>query len=165
MPSLVRQNRGHHPPRNSLYTSPNPYRPPGTHLTYRERLQIFSLYRFGRWRYCTIASSLKLPYSTVYKAIQSCSETPRKHPGRRPILDTPIRRRLVARATINAFHRRLPLEEIAQMEGIEACRRTLITAFEKEQYHRCVVTEKPLLTEAYKQARLAWALLHRNWPP
>ncbi|XTI85743.1 hypothetical protein V2W45_1207862, partial [Cenococcum geophilum] len=73
------------------YTSPNLYRPLGTRLTYRERLQIFSLYRFGRWRYCTIASPLKLPYSTVYKAVQSCSETPRKHPGRRPILNTPIR--------------------------------------------------------------------------
>ena len=48
------------------------------------------------------------------------------------------------------------------MEEIKACRRTLITAFKKEQYYRRVATEKPLLTEAHKQARLAWALLHRN---
>ena len=41
----------------------------------------------------------------------------------------------------------------------------LNAAFKKEQYHRRVVIEKPLLTEAYKQARLVWALVHYNWPP
>ena len=40
------------------------------------------------------------------------------------------------------------------MEGIEACRRILMTVFEKEQYHRRVAIEKLLLTEAHKQARL-----------
>jgi hypothetical protein len=54
-------------------------------------------------------------------------------------------------------------EEIAELEEITACRCTLIAAFEKEQYHRRVATEKPLLTEAHKQARLAWAYLYRNW--
>jgi len=54
------------------------------------------------------------------------------------------------------------LEEVAELEGVQACRCTLVTAFEKEQYHRRVATEKPLLTEAHKQHRLAWALVHRN---
>ena len=102
----------------------------GLFLSTRRTIIIEPSARFLRAYRHVITSkiSLKLPYSTVYKAVQSCSETPRKHPGRRPVLDTPIRRCLVAWATINAFHRRLPLEEIAQMEGIEACRRTLITA-------------------------------------
>ena len=56
-------------------------------------------------------------------------------------------------------------EEIAELEGIQACRRTLKAAFKKEQYHRRIATEKPLLTEAHKQAHLAWALVLRNWPP
>ena len=81
------------------------------------------------------------------------------------MLNTPLRKRLITRATINAYHRRMIYEEIAELEGIQACRRTLKAAFEKEQYHRRVATEKPLLTEAHKQARLAWALVHRDWPP
>ena len=41
----------------------------------------------------------------------------------------------------------------------------LNVAFKKKQYHRRVVIEKPLLTKAYKQTRLIWALVYRNWPP
>jgi methylphosphotriester-DNA--protein-cysteine methyltransferase len=81
------------------------------------------------------------------------------------MLNTRLRKRLINRATANAFHRRLSYEEIAQLEGIRACRRTLTAAFEKEQYHRRVAVEKPLLTEAHKRARLQWAYDHLNWTP
>ena len=81
------------------------------------------------------------------------------------MLNIPLRKRLVARTIIDAYHRRMIYEEIAELEGIQACRRTLNATFEKEQYHRRVATEKPLLTKAHKQARLAWALVHHNWPP
>jgi hypothetical protein len=161
MPALVRANRGHHPPRRQ---NVNPNRIPNTHLTYRERCHIFSLHRFGSQNYTQIASSLRLPYTTVRSAIISYSETPRKPVGRPYILNTPIRKRLIARATINIYHRRMLLEEVAKLEGVQACRRTLVTAFEKEQYHRRVAIEKPLLTEAHKRDRLAWALVHRDWP-
>ena len=56
------------------------------------------------------------------------------------------------------------LEEVAELEGVQAYRYILITAFKKEQYYRCIIIEKPLLTEVYKQDRLIWALVHYNWP-
>jgi len=77
---------------------------------------------------------------------------------------TTDRKRLVAQATINIYYRRIIYKEIAKLEEIQACRCTLNVAFKKEQYHRRVATEKPLLTEAHKRARLAWALAHRDWP-
>jgi hypothetical protein len=55
----------------------------------------------------------------------------------------------VARATLNAEYRRLCFEAVAHLEGINACRRTLIKAFEKERYHRSKATEKPLLTPSH----------------
>ena len=120
MPSLIRQNRGHHPPAPPRHRRQNlgPNRAPGTHLTFRERSQIFSLYRFARWHYISIANYLKLPHTTVWSAIKSCTETPRKPIGRPPMLNTPLRKRLVARATINVYHRRIIYEEIAELEGI-----------------------------------------------
>ena len=105
---------------------------PNTHLTYRERCHIFSLHRFGSQNYTQITSSLRLPYTTVRSAIISCSETPRKPVGRPCILNTPIRKRLIAQATIDVYHRRMLLEEVAKLEGVQACRYILITVFKKE---------------------------------
>jgi hypothetical protein len=65
---------------------------------------------------------------------------------------------------IDVYHRHMLLEEVAELEGVQACRRTLVTAFKKEQYHRHIAIEKPLLTEAHKRDRLAWALVHHDWP-
>lgn len=141
----------------------DPERPSGTHLTLRERVRIITLSRFGQWNQSKIARYLGIARTTVRSCIVQGFETPKKPVGRLPMLNTPIRKRLVNRATLDAFHRRMPYEEIAQIEGIQACRRTLIKAFEKEQYHRRVATEKPLLTDAHKQARLQWAYTHLNW--
>jgi hypothetical protein len=134
MPSLIRQNRGHHPPAPPRHRRQNldPNRAPGTHLTFRKRSQIFSLYRFARWHYISIANSLKLPHTTIWSAIKSYTATPRKPISRPPMLNTPLQKRLVTRATINAYHRRIIYEEIAKLEGIQAYRRTLNAAFEKE---------------------------------
>jgi hypothetical protein len=48
------------------------------------------------------------------------------------MLNIPLQKRLIARAIINAYHRCIIYEEIAKLEGIQAYRRTLNAAFEKE---------------------------------
>jgi hypothetical protein len=92
-------------------------------------------------------------------------ETPTKQLGRKPNLTSLIRERLIARATLDAAHRRMTYEEIAQLEGIQAGQKALVAAFQKESYHRRVATAKPLLTQSHKQARLAWAREHLEWTP
>jgi hypothetical protein len=57
----------------------------------------------------------------------------------------------------------MPFEEIAQLEDIQACRRNLLAAFEKERFFRRVAAEKPLLTPVHRAARLTWARIHVNW--
>ncbi len=68
---------------------------------------------------------------------------------------------LILRATQGAFHRRMTYEEIAAIECISACRRTLFKTFERENHHRKVAAEKPLLTQAHREARLRWAYKHQ----
>jgi hypothetical protein len=70
-------------------------------------------------------------------------EAPTKQLGRKPNLTGQIRKRLVARATLDAAHRRTAYKEIAQMEGIQAGQKALVAAFKKESYHRRVATVKP----------------------
>lgn len=110
----------------------DPDRPRGQRLTERERTQILTLYTIAKWNLRQIARELRIARSTVQLCVRSGLCTPKRPPGRKPILTTKKRRRLVHRATLDAFHRRLPYEEIAELEDISVCRRSLFAAFEKE---------------------------------
>jgi AraC-like DNA-binding protein len=153
MPNLKRRPR----PREKMPTSGQRRR-----LEYRDRIKIHTLRHICNWSLTQISQELKIPRSTVQEVLKT-PETPSPLLGRPPMLNTPLRLRLVQRATLDTRHRRLTYEQIADLEGIKACRRTLTAAFEKEQYHRRVATEKPLLTEQHKADRLTWALAHVGW--
>jgi transposase len=151
---------GKHKNRKS-YASPSRTR--GQKLTERERTEILTLFNRAHWSRHHIARELRISLSTVRLVINSGVFTPLKQLGRRPILTTQKRRRLVRRATINALHRRKTFQQIAQLEGIQVCNRALYKAFEKEGFFRRKATSKPLLTDKHKADRLAWALVHVNW--
>jgi transposase len=131
-------------------------------LSYRQRIEILTLHNYAGWSHTHISSTLSIPRSTVRRTI-AIPETPKKPQGRPPILNTPIRKRLIQRATIDGYHRKLAYLEIAALEEISACKRTLQKAFEKERYFRRVATEKPLLTEKHMRDRLEWAYCHKDW--
>ncbi len=141
----------------------DPDRPRGQRLSERERTQVLTLYQLAGWNKSQIARQSRLPHSTVRLVIQEGNHTPRKPPGRPFMLTIRRRHRLIKRATQDGFHRRLPLEYIAKLEGIQACRRTLFKAFAQENYHRRVAKEKPLLTEDRRKAQLQWAKEHESW--
>jgi transposase len=151
---------GKHKNRKS-YVSPS--RVPGQKLTERERTEILTLFNRAGWGKRQIARELRLSIITVCRCILSSVFTPQKQIGRRPILTTQKRRRLIKRATLNAEHRRKTLQEIAYLEGIQACNRALYKAFEREGFFRRKATAKPLLTDKHKADRLAWAWKHINW--
>jgi transposase len=135
---------------------------PQRRLTYQERARIHALRYNAGWQYTQISRELGIPYDTV----RHCAKgriTPQKPRGRQPILNTPIRQRLIAHATSSHEQRLKPLREIAQELGINVDHRTLTKAFDKEGYHRRVATEKPLLTPKHIEARLFWANLAVNW--
>jgi hypothetical protein len=58
----------------------------------------------------------------------------------------------------------MPYTEIARLEGVQAGRKALMSAFKLESYGRRVATAKPLIG-TQKQVRLAWATEHLDWKP
>lgn len=164
MPNIVRKPRQRRVLRASERNR-DPTRQPGTRLTHQQRCRIFTLSELSRWTAEAIAVAMQLPRTTVQSVLASGVEAPQKQVGRKPAITDEIRKRLIARATIDAAHRRMTYKEIARLEGVQAGQRALRTAFKKESYGRRVATAKPLLTEAQKQARLAWAVEHVDWKP
>ena len=91
----------------------DPDRPRGQHLTERERVQILTLYNMAKWNLSQIARELRLARTTVQRCVRSGVCTPKRPIRRKPILTTRKRRRLIHRATLDAYHRRLSYEEVA----------------------------------------------------
>jgi transposase len=135
---------------------------PQRRLTYQERASIHALRYHAGWKYSQISRELEIPYETVRQCALS-QITPQKPRGRPPLLNTPLRQRLVSHATASHEQRLKPLREIAHELGINVDRRTLAKAFDKEGYHRRVATEKPLLTPKHINERLFWTQLAVNW--
>ena len=164
MPNFVRRQRGHHP----LIQYPihrDPLRDLGTRLSYRERNIIYSLNQHAGWTYRRIGSTLGVSRDIVTCSLLKQIWTPYKQRGRLPNIDILTRQRLVARAKLDRFHWRKPFEEIAFLEGVSACKRSLYKAFEKEGYFRRIATEKPLITPKHREARLKWAYSYLEWSP
>jgi len=101
----------------------------------------------------------------LYQILSLQNWTPQKQRGRKPNLNTPTQQRLIARAKLNRFHQRKPLEEIVMLEGVSACKRSLYKAFKKEGYLRRVAIEKPLIIPKQWGARKKWAYSHLKWTP
>ena len=131
---------------------------PRRRLSYKERIQIHTLAELG-WTQTAISQRLGIQQRTISNCLRAPC-TPIKLKGRKPILNTPLRRLLVQYATENAEQRRKTREVIAQELGIDICRRSLIKAFEKELYYRRKAMLKPFLSEAHKTERLQWAWTH-----
>jgi transposase len=136
---------------------------PQRRLTAQERGRIHALRYQAGWPYASISRALEIPYETV----RHCAlgpVTPQKPPtGRPPLLNTPLRQRLVSHAIASHEQRLKPFREIAHELNIHVDNRTLTKAFDKEGYHRRVATEKPLLAEKHINNRLFWTDLAKNW--
>ena len=74
-----------------------------------------------------------LPRTTVQSVLESKVEAPQKQVGRKRAITDKVRRRLVARATLDAAHRRMKYEDIAlQLEvSLTSVKRYMAQAFEQ----------------------------------
>lgn len=130
--------------------------------SYKQRCYIQCLRNEAGWTLQKIADNQQLSIGTVWNICNSPA-TPRKKKGRPLKITTPIRRQLVATATLDAEHRRKPYSEIAEICGISAGEKSLRRAFEREGYHRRIARKKVFLKAVHKERRLAFAEAHRHW--
>jgi transposase len=119
----------------------------------------------------TIAEKLGCSKTAVYNVLKRYRETgsftPKKRPGRLPLLNSPARQELKAFVQENAENRRLCSKKLATVwttrkkQPISAI--TIRRNLKKVGLSACIPRRKPAMTEAHRQARLEWALAHRNW--
>jgi len=137
----------------------------GSLFTPFDQGRIYGLYEAG-YSQREIAEKLNTDKGTIGRVLKRLERDPRTPPrrGRPTVLSTSKRQRLVDRLTLDASHRRLRIEQIAHLEGLDNYDiKTIRRALLKEGYSRHPAQRKPLLTERNKAERLHWAQEHINW--
>jgi transposase len=90
--------------------------------------------------------------------------TPQKHyRGRKVLLNTPQRKRLVEWVTASNANRRVKWADIPTILGWNCGEKAIRAAFKKEGFVRRIARRKCPLTEQHKEDRLAWAWEHLFW--
>ncbi|GET53134.1 IS630 family transposase [Rhizophagus irregularis DAOM 181602=DAOM 197198] len=112
----------------------------------------------------------KTRYAIIYG--YNCGQSGRliaEHLGcsRPPLFDSPARQELKAFVKENGENRRLCSKKLATVwtarkkQPISVC--TIRRNLKKVGLSACIPRHKPAMTEAHRQARLEWALAHRDW--
>ncbi|CAB5146213.1 unnamed protein product [Rhizophagus irregularis] len=113
-------------------------------------------------------------YKTAVYNILKCyhetgSFTPTKRSGRLTPLNSPARQELKAFVQKNDKNHRLCSKKLATATVWKVRKNQLISAItrcrnlKKVGLSACIPHKKPAMTETHRQARLEWALAHRNW--
>ena len=128
-----------------------------------ERLRIQTLYFDAELTEEQIATKLHLTRAQVRYAIDHRLTPQRKARGRKALLDTPHRKRLIEWVTTSEANRRIKWIDIPSQLGWDCGEKTIRAAFKKEGYARRIARRKPPLTARHKADRLAWAWEHVFW--
>lgn len=145
-----------------IYYIPTPKTP--TKQTSRDdRLRIETLYFDAGFTLDQIALQLNFTKRQIQYAL-SHRLTPQKSiRGRKVLLNTPQRRRLIEWVTASSTNRRIPWSEIPAILGWDCGEKAIRKAFQKEGFVRRYARRKPPLSDQHKRDRLAWAWEHIFW--
>ena len=128
-----------------------------------ERLRIHTLYFEAGWTQDQIALQLNLTRRQVQYALAH-RITPQKHyTGRKILLNTPQRKRLIDWVTASKANRRVSWPEIPAILGLDCGEKAIRAAFKNEGFVRRSARQKPPLSEQNQRDRLNWALEHKDW--
>ena len=130
--------------------------------TGKQRTTIKALKRHTSLTVKDIAAKLDLPYSTVWD-ITNEPMTPQRQRGRPPIVDTPLRCRIVNYVTASAEGRRADYTEVKAALGLPISISTIRRILDKEGFRRRMALSKPFLTSGHLNDRMIFALMVRHW--
>lgn len=151
-------------------TPPNtPTIPLQIHTTDQEVKKVIrTLRHYARWTYPQLQEAFGISLGTLHRIIHAGGASaghlgPLRGRGRRPTVTPDIQLRLIETATASSQNRRLPYTRIAELAGIQLGEATLKNIFKSAGYHRRVAREKPFLSLAAKEKRMAWGERFRDW--
>lgn len=146
----------------ALYAVPTP-KTPQKQCTRDDRLRIQTLYFDAGFTESEICLQLCLTRDKVRYALAH-RLTPQNHArGRRVVLNTPQRKRLIEWVTCSAANRRTKWKDIPALLEWDCGEKAIRAAFKKEGFVRRIARRKPPLTEQHRRDRLAWAWEHVFW--
>lgn len=109
------------------------------------------------------ASQTGYTYDQVCYALRHRLTPQKQKTGRRALLNTPQRKRLIEWVTASQENREKPWIEIPGILGFDCGEKAIRTAFKKEGYVRRLSRRKPPISEENRKKRLEWAKEHIDW--
>ncbi|RDW66415.1 hypothetical protein BP6252_10050 [Coleophoma cylindrospora] len=122
--------------------SPPPPPPPQTptaqrhELTRDQRLQIKTLFFDAHWSRAEIVQQTGYSYDQVCYALRNRLTPQKRKTGRKSLLNTPQRKRLIEWVTASQENAETPWIEIPARLGLDCGEKAIRTAFKKEGYVR-----------------------------
>jgi len=147
---------------DSTFHVPTP-KQPNRELSRDDRLRIQTLFFDAHHTRSQICLETGYSYNQVCHAITHRLTPQKKRCGRRVLLNTPQRKRLIQWATASQENRETPWIEIPGILGLDCGEWAIRTAFKKEGFARRVSRKKPPLSEENRKKRLEWAKEHVDW--
>lgn len=145
----------------SLYHIPVPKQ--AYNLTHDERLRVQVLFNDAHLTISQIVLQTNYSERQVRYALAHRLTPQKQKSGRKVLLNTPQRKRLIQWVTASAENRTTPWVEIPSILGLDCGEYAIRTAFKKEGYARRIARRKPPLSEENRKKRLDWAHEHLNW--
>jgi hypothetical protein len=144
------------------YTIPIPKTPSKT--TSRDnRLRIYTLYYDTGFTQDDIVLSTGYTRRQVQHALATRLTLQKHLRGRKIVLNTPQRKRLIKWATASAFNRRVKWADISAYLGWTCGEKAIRAAFKKEGYIRRHARRKLPLSDQNKEDRLNWVWEYIFW--
>lgn len=132
-------------------------------LTRDQRLRIQTLFFDANFTHEQISLQTGHTYDQVCYAIRHRLTPQKRKTGRKVLLNTPQRKRLIQWVTASQENRETPWAEIPSILGLEYGEYAIRIAFKKEGFARRIARRKPPLSEENRKKRLKWAEEHKNW--
>ena len=136
---------------------------PNEDLSRDDRLRIQTLFFDAHFTRSQICLQTGFTYNQVCYALQHRLTPQKKRSGRKVILNTPQRKRLIQWVTASQENRETPWIEIPSILGLNCGEYAIRTAFKREGFVRRISRRKPPLSDENQKKRLKWAQEHIDW--
>jgi hypothetical protein len=143
----------------SIPTPKTPHKP----TSRDDRLRIETLYFDANWTQPEITLQLNLTLNQFKYALAHRLTPQKTRAGRKALLNTPQRKRLIEWVTASKENRQVAWPEIPALLGWDCGIKAIRAAFKKEGYVRASARQKPPLTYTNQIQRLEWAIEHEDW--
>ena len=128
-----------------------------------DRLRIETLYFDANWTQPEIALQLNLTLNQIKYALAHRLTPQKTRAGRKALLNTPQRKRLVEWVTASKENREVPWPDIPALLGWDCGIKAIRAGFKKEGYVRACARQKPPFIYQNQIQRLQWAIEHEDW--